>query len=251
MNQKPKRKERIDKLLVDRGLVSTRTRAQAMILAGNVLVDNIPVIKSGEGVSVDSEIRLREPESKYVSRGAYKLKAAIEKFGINVDNKIALDVGSSTGGFTEILLEKGAQKVFAVDVGTNQLAWKIRSDSRVVSKENYNVRYIKKEDFPEEIKLVVMDVSFISIRLLLPAIQEVVPEGTQYVVLFKPQFEVGRAWIEQGGIVKDQKHVQDLISQTISWAESINLQFKEQMDSPIQGTDGNYEYLIHWIKTVE
>ncbi len=251
MSEKKAKKERIDKVLVDRGLVSTRTRAQAMILAGHVLVDDQPVTKSGEMISLESAIRLREPELKYVSRGALKLKAAIENFGISISGKTGLDVGSSTGGFTEVLLEEGAVKVYAIDAGTNQLAWKIRSDPRVVSKENYNARYLKKEDFPEKIEIVVMDVSFISIRLILPALQSLVEPGTDYLVLFKPQFEVGREWIEEGGIVRDQTHVKKVIDETLTWAESIKLQAKGLMDSPIQGTDGNHEYLIHWSKTVE
>ena len=251
MSDKKIRKERIDKLLVDRGLVSNRTRAQAMILAGHVLVQDRPVQKAGDMVSAESEIRLREPELKYVSRGALKLKEALQKFKISAKDKIALDVGSSTGGFTEVLLEEGASKVYAVDAGTNQLAWKLRSDPRVISKENYNARYIKKEDFEGEIKLVVMDVAFISIRLILPAIQSIVAPMTQYVVLFKPQFEVGREWIEEGGIVRDQTHVKQLIEETLVWGESIKLQAKTVIDSPIQGTDGNHEYLIHWIKAVE
>jgi 23S rRNA (cytidine1920-2'-O)/16S rRNA (cytidine1409-2'-O)-methyltransferase len=251
VNENKSKKERIDKLLVDRGLVSSRTRAQAMILAGHVLVDETPVMKSGEMVSLESNIRLREPELKYVSRGALKLKAALFHFHVSAKGKTALDIGSSTGGFSEVLLEEGAKKVYAVDAGTNQLAWKIRSDPRVISKENYNARYIKKEDFPDHIDLVVMDVSFISIRLILPALQAIVEPQTEYVVLFKPQFEVGREWIEEGGIVRDQLQVKKLIDETLQWGESIKLQAKGVMDSPIQGTDGNHEYLIHWLKTVE
>ena len=240
------KKERIDKLLVDSGLVSTRARAQAMIIAGNVLVDDRPIKKSGEQVDVSAVIRLKEPELKYVSRGALKLKGAIQAFKIIVSGKIAIDVGASTGGFTEILLEEGAEKVYAVDVGTNQLAWKIRSDPRVNARENYNARHLKSEDFDTRFKILVMDVSFISIRLILPAVLQVLEDHADLIVLFKPQFEVGREWVEDGGIVRNQDQAKKVLEETLQWGESCGLQKMGCIDSPIQGTDGNSEYLIHW-----
>jgi 23S rRNA (cytidine1920-2'-O)/16S rRNA (cytidine1409-2'-O)-methyltransferase len=246
VSDKPK-KERIDKLLVDLKLVSTRARAQAMILAGHVLVNDKPIVKAGETVMIDSEIRLREPELKYVSRGALKLKGALEHFGLSADGKIALDVGASTGGFTEVLLEAGATRVYAIDVGTNQLAWKIRNDPRVVSRENCNARHLELKDFPEQPNLLVMDVSFISIKLILPALSRLLAPGSPCVVLFKPQFELGREWIGEGGIVKDQTHAQNVLLEMIEWAKDYGFKAGQTMPSPIQGTDGNHEYLIRWI----
>lgn len=243
------KKERIDKLLVELGLVSTRARAQAMILAGHVIVNDVPVTKAGERVSPASAIRLREPELKYVSRGALKLKAALENFGVSVDGKIGIDVGASTGGFTEILLEKGAIRVHALDSGSNQLAWKLRNDPRVISQENFNARFLKKEDLKEEPQILVMDVSFISIKLILPAVSSILAKGADLVVLFKPQFEVGREWVGEGGIVKDQVHAKQVRDEVITWAGPLGLEHRGTMDSPIQGTDGNHEYLIHWVKT--
>jgi 23S rRNA (cytidine1920-2'-O)/16S rRNA (cytidine1409-2'-O)-methyltransferase len=247
VSEKPK-KERIDKLLVDRGLVSTRARAQAMILAGHILVDETPVTKAGEKISLESAIRLREPELKYVSRGALKLKGAIEHFGLTAKDKVGLDIGASTGGFTEILLEYGAQKVYAIDVGTNQLAWKIRNDPRVISRENCNARYLEPKDFDVRPNFLVMDVSFISIKLVLPAISGLLESASPCVVLFKPQFELGREWIGEGGIVKDQAHAKTVLAETIEWAKAHHFENAEVIDSPIQGTDGNHEYLIYWTK---
>lgn len=249
LNKKKIQTDRIDKVLVELGIVSTRARAQAMIIAGHVLMNDEPVVKPGTMVSKEANFRLREPELKYVSRGALKLKKALEDFQVDVKGKLALDIGASTGGFTEVLLESGAEKVHAIDVGTNQLAWKIRSDPRVEWKENYNARYLEHEHFNQFFDLMVMDVSFISIKLILPALQKVMKPGTQLVVLFKPQFEVGKEWIEEGGIVRNQEIAQSVMSEMMLWAEKeIGLSVKGMIPSPIQGTDGNHEYLIHWIK---
>jgi 23S rRNA (cytidine1920-2'-O)/16S rRNA (cytidine1409-2'-O)-methyltransferase len=242
------------KVLIDRELVSTRSRAQAMILAGHILVNDTPITKSGTLVCADATIRLREPELQYVSRGALKLKGAIEKFGVNANGRVGIDVGSSTGGFTEVLLEEGAIHVYAIDVGTNQLAWKIRNDPRVTVKENYNARYFKESDFPaisEGLRpsLLVMDVSFISIRLILPAVVTVLETGADLLVLFKPQFELGREAIGEGGIVKDQSAAKIALNETTKWAIKFGLQLEGTADSPITGTDGNHEYLVHWKKT--
>ena len=249
MNNKKEQTDRLDKVLVELGLISTRARAQAMILAGHVLMNDQPVTKPGTMVKKDAPFRLREPELKYVSRGALKLKKALEEFKISVNGKNALDVGASTGGFTEILLENGIQKVHTIDVGTNQLAWKIRSDSRVQARENYNARYLEFDHFNLFFDFMVMDVSFISIRLILPALNKVMKKGTELVVLFKPQFEVGKEWVQDGGIVRDQAIAQRVMEETIQWAkETVGLSVKGMIPSPILGTDGNHEYLIHWIK---
>lgn len=246
MNTK-KNKERLDKLLVERGLVSTRARAQAMIIAGDILVNDQPVTKAGELIHEDAAIRLRNPELRYVSRGALKLKGALEQFSISASEKTAIDVGSSTGGFTEVLLENGARRVYAVDVGTNQLAWKLRSNPNVVVRENYNARHFRPEDFDEKFDLLVMDVSFISIRLILPSVKAGLTQGADLVVLFKPQFELGREWIGEGGIVTSQEQAKRVLEDTIEWSKSLGLQCRGWIDSPIQGTDGNREYLVHWV----
>lgn len=249
MSKKKEHTDRIDKILVELGLVSTRARAQAMILAGHVLMNDEPVLKPGTMVKKDAKFRLREPELKYVSRGALKLKKALEDFQIKIEGLIALDVGASTGGFTEVLLEGGVEKVHAIDVGTNQLAWKIRSNPKVISRENYNARNLEFEHFNTYFDLIVMDVSFISIKLILPALQKIMKPGTQLVVLFKPQFEVGKEWVEEGGIVRNQEMAQGVMNDTVSWAEKeVGISVKGMMPSPILGTDGNHEYLIHWIK---
>jgi len=249
LNKKKDQTERVDKVIVELGLVSTRARAQAMILAGHVLMNDEPVLKPGTLVRKDAQFRLREPELKYVSRGALKLKKALGEFNIIVTGKVALDVGASTGGFSEVLLEAGIEKIHAIDVGTNQLAWKIRSDPKVVSRENYNARYLEYEHFNLFFDFIVMDVSFISIRLILPALNKVMKHGTELIVLFKPQFEVGKEWVQDGGIVRDQELAQSVMNDTIAWVQKeIGLTVKGMIPSPILGTDGNHEYLIHWIK---
>jgi 23S rRNA (cytidine1920-2'-O)/16S rRNA (cytidine1409-2'-O)-methyltransferase len=250
-DQKKKNQKRIDLLLVDKEIVTNRSRAQSMILAGLVLVDEVPVTKAGTLVSVESIIRLKQPELSYVSRGAIKLKEALSTFGIQVKDQIAIDVGASTGGFTEVLLEQGTKKVFAIDVGTNQMAWKIRSDPRVEAIENYNARHLKRADlirgdFNGRFDLAVMDVSFISVIMILPALRDVLKPNANVIVLFKPQFEVGKQFVGVGGIVKDQTHALKALDQLIDNAKKMGYQFISKIDSPIKGKDGNQEYLIHW-----
>lgn len=240
--------KRLDLELVKRGLVSTRARAQAMILAGHVLVNDQPVTKAGTSIQDDDQIRLREPELKYVSRGALKLKGALEQFDVSVEGLVALDVGASTGGFTEVLLERGAKKVYAIDVGTNQLAWKIRSDPRVDVREKVNARDLKPEWFSEPIQVAVMDVSFISTRLILPGLVSVLEPGAHLIVLFKPQFEMGREAIGEGGIVRSQAEAEQAFDAWKNAADALSLIRKGSMISPIQGTDGNTEYLAYWTK---
>jgi 23S rRNA (cytidine1920-2'-O)/16S rRNA (cytidine1409-2'-O)-methyltransferase len=241
-------KKRLDQRVLKDGLASTIARAQAMIIAGNVLVNDEPQTKAGRLIDDDAKLRLKEPEFKYVSRGALKLKGAFDHFNIDVKDCIAIDVGASTGGFTEVLLEHGVKKVYAVDVGTNQLAWKIRSDERVVWRENYNARHLKKDDFDVTFDLVVMDVSFISIRMILPALQTVTEKGAKYIILFKPQFELDKALVGEGGIVTDQAEARLALDDVINWAKSIGLHSNGVIDSPILGTEGNREYLIYFIK---
>lgn len=239
-------KQRLDQLLVSRGLCTSREQGKRLILAGEVLVNEDAVTKAGQLVDEAAVIRVKQPP-KYVSRGGFKLEGALAHFGISVENKICFDVGSSTGGFTDCLLQHGATKVFAFDVGTNQLVWKLRSDPRVVSRENYNVRHLKPEDISEEVDFMVADVSFISLTLVLPPAFQVLRPGGQAAVLIKPQFELSRDEIGKGGIVRDPAlhekachKIETFVKAQAGW------QWRGLMESPIQGTDGNREYLA-WI----
>lgn len=239
-------KQRLDQLLVSRSLCTSREQGKRLILAGEVLVNEEPVTKAGQLVPDDAIIRIKQPP-KYVSRGGFKMEGALAHFGISVTGKICFDVGSSTGGFTDCLLQHGATKVFAFDVGTNQLVWKLRSDPRVVSRENYNVRHLKPEDIGEEVDFIVADVSFISLTLVLPPAFQVLRHGGQAAVLIKPQFELSRDEIGKGGIVRDPalhekacRKIETFVKVQPGW------QWLGLMESPIQGTDGNREYLA-WI----
>ena len=230
-------KERLDHLLVARGLCDSREKGKRLILAGEVLVNDEPVTKAGQLVPDDAVIRVKAPP-KYVSRGGFKLEGALDHFGINVKDRICFDVGASTGGFTDCLLQRGAQKVYAFDVGTNQLVWKLRSDPRVISRENCNVRHLKPEDIADPIDLIVADVSFISLTLR---------AGGEAVVLIKPQFELSRDEIGKGGIVRDPALHQKACDKIENFAKNQpHWQWRGLMESPIQGTDGNREYLA-WI----
>ncbi len=239
-----KKNIRLDQYLVENSLATTRSRAQAMIIAGNVLVDDVPVTKTGTLIKVDSIVRLKEPEIKYVSRGAFKLIAALDYYKINVDGKIAIDVGASTGGFSEVLLERNIKKVVALDVGTNQLDWKIRSNPKVLAIDHYNARNIKKNDFKELFDVAVMDVSFISVSLILPALMSVLNEKAIVVILFKPQFEVGKEWVGKGGIVHNHEQVMEVLDRSVRFYQDLGLNLIGTIPSPIKGTDGNQEYLV-------
>jgi len=242
-------KKRIDQLLVEKNLAQSRERAQSLILAGKVLVNDEPVTKSGQLVPVDAGIRLREEDHPYVSRGALKLKKALETFGIQVTGKIAMDVGASTGGFTEVLLENGVEKVFAVDVGHNQLAWKIRSNPKVVVIEKLNARQLEHPLLSQTIDIFVVDVSFISLDKILPETLRLATPGTQWITLIKPQFEVGRSEVGKGGIVTDPQARQRAIENLTEFSNKIGLARRGLIESPITGTDGNIEYLALWEKS--
>jgi 23S rRNA (cytidine1920-2'-O)/16S rRNA (cytidine1409-2'-O)-methyltransferase len=239
-------KQRLDHLLVARGLCESREKGKRLILAGDVLVNDEPITKAGHLVPEDAEIRIKA-QPKYVSRGGFKMEGALEHFGIDVSGMTCLDVGASTGGFTDCLLQRGAVKVHAFDVGTNQLVWKLRSDPRVISRENYNVRHLNKEDVPDPVDLIVADVSFISLTLVLPPAFQTLKSGGQAVVLIKPQFELSKEEIGRGGIVREKalhekacKKIEDFARSQPGWA------WRGLMESPIQGTDGNREFLA-WI----
>lgn len=236
-------KKRIDRLLVERGLVDTREKAQAMIMAGNVLVDDQPVTKAGTSVAEDANVRLKEAPHPYVSRGGIKLEGAIRSFGLNVEDKVCLDVGSSTGGFTHFLLLNGASRVYALDVDIDQLDWKIRNDPRVHTIE-LNARFLEPEHIGEPVDIVTMDASFISLTMLLPGIPNVLKSGGHCVVLVKPQFEVGREHVGKGGIVRDAGLQQGAIDKVLEAGRSAGLDFVASQESPITGREGNREFFV-------
>jgi len=236
---------RLDRLLVDRGLAPSRERAQRLILAGHVLVDDRPITKSGTEVAPGAAIRLREPASPYVSRGGEKLAGALDAFGIPVEGRTVLDVGASTGGFTDVVLRRGARKVYAVDVGYGQLAWSLRQDPRVVVLDRTNARNLDPARIADAIELAVIDVSFISATLILPAILPTLAPHASVVVLVKPQFELDRASIGKGGVVRDDPARARAVTRVCNAAEELGLQFQAQADSPIAGPKGNREIFLH------
>jgi 23S rRNA (cytidine1920-2'-O)/16S rRNA (cytidine1409-2'-O)-methyltransferase len=238
------RKERIDVLLVDRGLAESRAKAQALILAGQVVVGDQRVDKPGTQVSVDAELRLKGEVLPYVSRGGLKLKAAIDRFGLDVRGRVCADIGASTGGFTDCLLQEGAVRVHAIDVGYGQLHEKLRTDSRVRSRERVNARYLTAEDLPEKVGVAVIDVSFISLTQVLPAVLPFLEPGGLLVALVKPQFEVGRERIGKGGVVRDAAARQDAIDTVLAFAREQGLTVQGVMDSPVPGPAGNVEALL-------
>lgn len=240
------KRERIDKLLVDRGLVESRTKAQALIMAGAVLVNEQRVNKPSELTDPAAEIRIKgadDPAQRYVSRGGVKLEAALAAFNINVDGLLCLDVGASTGGFTDCLLQHGARRVVAIDVGHNQIDWRLRNDPRVEVREGVNARYLTAQDFTDRFDLIVMDVAFISATKILPAIVPLLQPHGSLVVLIKPQFEVGRNEVGKGGIVREPEKHQRVIAEVNQAAEGLGLRSFGLIESPIKGADGNLEFL--------
>src|SRR5262245_33888368 len=236
-------KKRIDKLMVERGLAESREKAQAMIMAGNVLVDDQPATKAGAPVPENASIRLKEAPHPYVSRGGLKLQGAIQDFSINTLNKICLDVGSSTGGFTHYLLLNGAARVYALDVDVNQLDWTIRNDARVKTIE-LNARFLEPSQIPEPIDLVTIDASFISLTMLIPRIPPVLkPEG-KCLALVKPQFEVGRESVGKGGIVRDENLQGAAIEKVVAAGQASGLDFIGCKESAITGREGNREFFV-------
>lgn len=252
-HEQDQRPERIDKLLVERGLVESRTKAQALVMAGVVLVDEQRVTKPSESVSPHAEIRIKgadDPTSRYVGRGGLKLETALREFAINVEGFTCLDVGASTGGFTDCLLQHGVRKVIAIDVGHNQIDWRLRTDTRVEVREGINARYLKPDDFEEKFPLVVMDVSFISATKIMPAIVPLLTETGLLITLIKPQFEVGRSEVGKGGIVREpQKHAR-VIEEVNGAAKELGLSVRKVIESPIRGADGNLEFLALYAKAI-
>ncbi len=237
---------RIDELLVRRGLAPSRQRARALVLAGAVVVGERRVDKPGTRVDPGMPVRVRGGDHPYVSRGGLKLEAALDGFGIEVAGRVCVDVGASTGGFTDCLLQRGARRVYAVDVGYGQLAWKLRQDPRVVPLERTNIRTLPAGAVPEAADLVTVDTSFISLRLVLPKVWELLRPGGEAVVLVKPQFEVGREHVGKGGVVRDPQLRQEALESVLRAARDLGFIVRGTMPSPVPGAKkGNMEFLAH------
>ncbi len=238
-------KQRLDVVLVERGLAETRAAAQRLVMAGLVFSGDKCLDKAGQAIAGDTELEVRGQPHPYVSRGGLKLEKALDHFAIPVAGRVALDVGASTGGFTDCLLQRGALKVYAVDVGTNQLAWKLRSDARVVSMEKTNIRGVTRAAIPEPIDLVACDASFIGLRTALPSALALAAPGAHLVALIKPQFEVGKGRVGKGGIVREPELHKEVVDTISSWlAAQPGWTVLGVIDSPITGADGNKEFLV-------
>ena len=240
-----KHKERLDVLLVELGLCESRSKAQATIMAGEVYVNAQKADKPGLEVDITSKIEVRGSACPYVSRGGLKLEKALRDFGVDPTGFVCSDSGASTGGFTDCLLQQGAKKVFAIDVGYGQLAWKIRSDPRVVTMERTNIRYVTPEDLGEALDLSVVDVSFISLKLVLPVIQKLLKPTGQVLCLIKPQFEAGKEKVGKKGVVRDAAVHEEVLQNFIELAGSLGFALKNLTYSPVKGPEGNIEFLAH------
>ena len=246
---KTPRRQRLDTLLVEKGLVASREKARALILAGQVDVDGHGAAKAGTMIPVDADVRVIGPDHPWVSRGGIKLAAALDTFKIDATDRIAFDVGASTGGFTDVWLQRGATHVIALDVGHSQLHWKVRSDPRVTVIENTNARHLKAGDLPDRgpITRVSIDVSFISLRHIFPVLPDLVARPCDIVALVKPQFEAGRQDVGKGGLVTDPDVHTRVIAEVTAAAAAVGLERVAVMDSPITGAHGNKEFLMHLV----
>ena len=244
-------KERLDVLLVKRNLAESREKAKAIIMSGNVFVEGQREDKAGTTFPENVSIEIKGNKLPYVSRGGLKLEKAIANFDVELQDKVCTDVGSSTGGFTDCMLQNGARKVFAIDVGTNQLAWKLRQDERVVCMEKTNIRYVTPEDLGEPIDFSSIDVSFISLTKVLLPIRNYLKDNGQIVALIKPQFEAGREKVGKKGVVREKSTHYEVIELVLSYAVSIGFKVLDLDFSPIKGPEGNIEYLVHLQKTEE
>ncbi|MCR5837141.1 MAG: TlyA family RNA methyltransferase [Lachnospiraceae bacterium] len=238
-------KERLDVLLVERGLAPSREKAKAIIMSGIVYVDNVKEDKAGSQFDVKSNIEVRGKTLKYVSRGGLKLEKAMEVFGVDVDGKICMDVGASTGGFTDCMLQNGAVKVYSIDVGHGQLAWKLVTDERVVCMDKTNIRYVTHEEVPDDIMFSSIDVSFISLTKVLLPVKNLLTKDGQVVCLIKPQFEAGREKVGKKGVVRDKNVHIEVIESVIEYAKSIGFGIIDLDFSPVKGPEGNIEYLLY------
>ncbi len=239
-------KIRLDQLIVQRGLTESREQAQRLIRAGMVRVAEQPANKPGHTYSIDAELFVKEKQ-KYVSRGGLKIEGAHKQFGFNLQDTVCLDIGSSTGGFTDFMLQHGAAKVYAVDCGTNQLHYRLRSDPRVIVMENTNARYVTEENIPEKADFCSIDTSFISLKLILPPLQNLMKPGGHIVSLIKPQFEAGKNQVGKGGVVRDPAIHQEVIEKIKTFGtEELGFQWINLCTSPITGPAGNVEFLAYW-----
>lgn len=241
----PAKKVRLDLALVERGLAPTRARAQSLVMARRVRVDGAWIDKPGASVAGDAEISVDEPEHPWVGRGGMKLAGAIDHFGIDVAGRVCADIGASTGGFTDVLLQRGARLVYAIDVGHGQLDQKLRLDSRVVNREKTNARYLQRSEFDALPSFASIDVSFISLRLILPAVTRILEPAAEIVALVKPQFEVGKGDVGKGGIVRDEELRRAAIDRVARFAQDLGFDSGGLIDSPIRGAEGNLEALLY------
>ena len=240
-----KKRERLDVIIVDSGLVKSRERAKALIMEGKVIVNGVAVIKAGTLVSPDSDIVLKKRDIPYVGRGGLKLKAALDFFHFSPADKIVMDIGCSTGGFTDCVLKENALKVYAVDVGYGQIDWSLRQNPKVILLEKTNIRYLEKEKVPDLVDLIVIDVSFISLTKVLPKSLEFLDDNGVILALIKPQFEVGREMVEKGGVIKDESKRMHAIEDIKSFTASMGLETIGVFESPVHGQKGNIEYFIY------
>lgn len=238
-------KKRLDVVITERGLAGSRERAKALIMEGKVLVGNTLVTKAGTMIDDAAGIALKEADMPYVSRGGLKLRAAIEHFGIVLRDKTAMDVGAGTGGFTDCMLEAGAGKVYSIDVGYGHFHWKLRHDPRVVLLERTNIRYLERDRIPDEIDLAAVDVSFISLRKVIPKVMEFLKSTGEIIALIKPQFEVGKAEVGKGGIVREKDKRLEAVESVKKSLEACGLYTTGMLESPVRGQKGNIEYLIY------
>lgn len=241
-------KERLDVLLVNRGLATSREKAKAIIMSGSVYVDGQKEDKAGQTFPEEANIEVRGSTLKYVSRGGLKLEKAMECFDVSLSGKICMDVGSSTGGFTDCMLQNGAVKVYAVDVGHGQLDWKLRNDPRVICMEKTNIRYVKPDDIEDRIQFSSIDVSFISLTKVLGPVKELLTDDGEIVCLIKPQFEAGREKVGKHGVVREASVHKEVIDMVMNYAVSINFEVMNLEFSPVKGPEGNIEYLLHLLK---
>lgn len=244
------RKERLDVLLVEKGHFSSRERAKAAIMAGKVFIGDKRIDKVGEKVLESSEFIIKGEEMPYVSRGGFKLEKAIKSFQLNLKDKVCLDIGASTGGFTDCMLQNGASKVYAIDVGYGQFAWKLRTDPRVVCMERTNIRHVTPEQIQEQADFASIDVSFISLTKVLPAVIGLLKTDGEVVALIKPQFEAGREKVGKKGVVREASTHEEVIIKIIEFIEVNNLKVLNIDFSPIKGPEGNIEYLVHFSNTL-
>jgi 23S rRNA (cytidine1920-2'-O)/16S rRNA (cytidine1409-2'-O)-methyltransferase len=238
-------KDRLDRVLVQRGHVATRERARRLIMAGLVRLEGQLADKPGTQVAADARIELEGNDNPFVSRGGVKLDGVLDRFGVAVPGAVVLDVGASTGGFSDCVLRRGARTVIAVDVGYGQFAWSLRNDPRVILLERTNIRQLEKEKLPLSPTLAVIDVSFISLRLVLPRVSELLAPGGEIVALVKPQFEVGRGQVGKGGVVRDENLQRQAVEALRSVAEQLGLRCLGEIESPIRGPKGNREFFLH------